>query len=89
MLQPNQVLECLTLLHTEMKDEVSNTAHRAQFGLLVTQYTSCVKLNSASEITETIAQCLHFEYPEVTPCLHELKDVKPVPYRPFRWGEYQ
>ncbi|KAF9224330.1 hypothetical protein BS17DRAFT_779645 [Gyrodon lividus] len=29
-----------------------------------------------------------FGYPEITPCPHELKDVKPVPYRPFRWGEY-
>ncbi|KIK99705.1 hypothetical protein PAXRUDRAFT_8719 [Paxillus rubicundulus Ve08.2h10] len=29
-----------------------------------------------------------FAYPEITPCPHELKDVKPVPYRPFRWGEY-
>ncbi|KAH7888069.1 hypothetical protein F5I97DRAFT_1865375 [Phlebopus sp. FC_14] len=30
----------------------------------------------------------YFDYPEITPCPHELKDVKPVPYRPFRWGEY-
>ncbi|KIJ68855.1 hypothetical protein HYDPIDRAFT_125909 [Hydnomerulius pinastri MD-312] len=29
-----------------------------------------------------------FEYPEITPCPHALQDVKPVPYRPFRWGEY-
>ncbi|KAG6375107.1 hypothetical protein JVT61DRAFT_3893, partial [Boletus reticuloceps] len=30
----------------------------------------------------------HFDYPEVTPCAFELKDMRPVPYRPFRWGEY-
>ncbi|KAH0839611.1 hypothetical protein J3R83DRAFT_527 [Lanmaoa asiatica] len=29
-----------------------------------------------------------FDYPEVTPCAFELKNTKPVPYRPFRWGEY-
>jgi hypothetical protein len=32
---------------------------------------------------------LAFEYPEVIPCLHPIRDVKPVPYRPFKWGEYQ
>ncbi|KAG8218335.1 hypothetical protein J3R82DRAFT_3950 [Butyriboletus roseoflavus] len=29
-----------------------------------------------------------FDYPEVTPCAFELKNLKPVPYRPFRWGQY-
>ncbi|KAG6373174.1 hypothetical protein JVT61DRAFT_6792 [Boletus reticuloceps] len=31
---------------------------------------------------------LAFEYPEVAPCPLPIRDVKPVPYRPFRWGEY-
>ncbi|KAH7916724.1 hypothetical protein BJ138DRAFT_995089 [Hygrophoropsis aurantiaca] len=29
-----------------------------------------------------------FSYPSITPCPHRLEDVRPVPYRPFRWGEY-
>ncbi|KAF8665699.1 hypothetical protein AX16_000151 [Volvariella volvacea WC 439] len=29
-----------------------------------------------------------FTYPEFTPCPHELSEMKPLPYRPFRWGEY-
>ncbi|KAN0101099.1 Protein of unknown function (DUF3445) domain containing protein [Tylopilus felleus] len=29
-----------------------------------------------------------FKYREVTPCPLPISDVKPVPYRPFRWGEY-
>ncbi|KAF9229842.1 hypothetical protein BS17DRAFT_772007 [Gyrodon lividus] len=29
-----------------------------------------------------------FKYPEITPCPHALQDMKPVPYRPFRWGQY-
>ncbi|KAF8558951.1 hypothetical protein OG21DRAFT_1453987 [Imleria badia] len=29
-----------------------------------------------------------FDYPEVTSCAFKLKNMKPVPYRPFRWGEY-
>lgn len=32
---------------------------------------------------------LAFEYPEVIPCPHPIRDVKPVPYRPLRWDEYQ
>jgi len=29
-----------------------------------------------------------FTYPEITPYEKELVDIKPVPYRPFRWGPY-
>ncbi|KAF8803724.1 hypothetical protein BYT27DRAFT_7109166 [Phlegmacium glaucopus] len=31
-----------------------------------------------------------FRYPsiEIEACPHPLKDVKPIPYRPFRWGAY-
>ncbi|KIJ70420.1 hypothetical protein HYDPIDRAFT_105135 [Hydnomerulius pinastri MD-312] len=42
--------------------------------------------NKNREHGEWISQ--RFEYPAITPCPYELKDVKPVPYRPFRWGEY-
>lgn len=30
-----------------------------------------------------------FDYPEIDPCSFPLMDVRPVPYRPFRYGEYQ
>jgi hypothetical protein len=30
-----------------------------------------------------------FDYPEIDPCPFPLKDVRPVPYRAFRYGEYQ
>ncbi|KAG6333198.1 hypothetical protein ID866_5889 [Astraeus odoratus] len=29
-----------------------------------------------------------FAYPHITPCTDALRDVKPIPYRPFRWGQY-
>ncbi|KAH9950050.1 hypothetical protein B0H21DRAFT_21333 [Amylocystis lapponica] len=29
-----------------------------------------------------------FDYPRVEPFVDDLKSVKPVPYRPFRWGDY-
>ncbi|KIP09817.1 hypothetical protein PHLGIDRAFT_115974 [Phlebiopsis gigantea 11061_1 CR5-6] len=29
-----------------------------------------------------------FEYPAVAPCRAALADVPPIPYRPFKWGEY-
>ncbi|KAF7799083.1 hypothetical protein EIP86_010313 [Pleurotus ostreatoroseus] len=29
-----------------------------------------------------------FRYPRIEPCLERLEDVKPIPYRPFKWGEY-
>ncbi|OCH95886.1 hypothetical protein OBBRIDRAFT_442056 [Obba rivulosa] len=29
-----------------------------------------------------------FEYPRVEAFVGDLSDVKPIPYRPFRWGEY-
>lgn len=30
-----------------------------------------------------------FEYPTIEPCTQELSQIKPVPYRPFKWGAYQ
>jgi hypothetical protein len=30
-----------------------------------------------------------FDYPDIDPCPFPLKDVHPVPYRAFRYGEYQ
>ncbi|KAI6004171.1 hypothetical protein EDD15DRAFT_2222996 [Pisolithus albus] len=27
-------------------------------------------------------------YPEILPCPHGIMEVQPIPYRPFRWGEY-
>ena len=30
-----------------------------------------------------------FEYPAIEPCVEELSQIKPIPYRPFRWGAYQ
>ncbi|TFK74455.1 hypothetical protein BDN72DRAFT_789277 [Pluteus cervinus] len=29
-----------------------------------------------------------FSYPEFPPCLEDLSEIKPIPYRPFRWGDY-
>ncbi|KZT74534.1 hypothetical protein DAEQUDRAFT_720712 [Daedalea quercina L-15889] len=29
-----------------------------------------------------------FDYPQVEVCTDELSTIKPIPYRPFRWGEY-
>lgn len=29
-----------------------------------------------------------FQYPSVPPCPLDLPDIKPIPYRPFRWGQY-
>ncbi|KAM6495690.1 Protein of unknown function (DUF3445) domain containing protein [Amanita muscaria] len=31
---------------------------------------------------------IDFKYPAITPCNMELADIKPIPYRPFRWGPY-
>jgi len=30
----------------------------------------------------------NFDYPVIDPCKEELADIKPIPYRPFRWGPY-
>ena len=30
-----------------------------------------------------------FEYPRIEPRRGPLDTVKPIPYRPFKWGEYQ
>ena len=30
-----------------------------------------------------------FEYPVIEACTQELSQMKPIPYRPFRWGAYQ
>ncbi|KAK7471061.1 hypothetical protein VKT23_002477 [Stygiomarasmius scandens] len=34
------------------------------------------------------APVLHFEYPEFTASPSDPLEMKPVPYRPFRWGQY-
>lgn len=30
-----------------------------------------------------------FEYPAIEACSQELSQIKPTPYRPFKWGAYQ
>lgn len=30
-----------------------------------------------------------FEFPRFDPCPDGVEDIKPVPYRPFRWGDFQ
>lgn len=44
------------------------------------------RINKNRELGEWAAE--EFDYPEIEPCPFPLKDVRPVPYRPFRWGEY-
>ncbi|KAJ8589892.1 hypothetical protein M405DRAFT_191594 [Rhizopogon salebrosus TDB-379] len=44
------------------------------------------RLNKHRESGEWTAE--EFDYPEIEPCPFALRDVRPVPYRPFRWGEY-
>ncbi|KAG2148063.1 hypothetical protein DEU56DRAFT_783971 [Suillus clintonianus] len=44
------------------------------------------KVNKNRELGEWTAE--EFQYPEIDPCPFPLKDVRPVPYRPFRRGEY-
>ncbi|PSS32006.1 hypothetical protein PHLCEN_2v2248 [Hermanssonia centrifuga] len=29
-----------------------------------------------------------FDYPHVDKCLNAVSDIKPIPYRPFKWGDY-
>ncbi|PCH41571.1 hypothetical protein WOLCODRAFT_137476 [Wolfiporia cocos MD-104 SS10] len=31
---------------------------------------------------------VQFDYPHVDPFIEDISNVKPIPYRPFRWGEY-
>jgi len=50
-------------------------------GLMISVITAChVSLAWTPE---------KFDYPEITPCTDALVDIKPILYRPFRWGEYQ
>lgn len=44
-------------------------------------------VNKNRELGDWIAE--EFDYPEIDPCPFPLNDVRPVPYRPFRYGEYQ
>ena len=30
-----------------------------------------------------------FEYPRFAPCESHFSTLKPIPYRPFKWGDYQ
>lgn len=45
------------------------------------------KVNKNRELGDWFAE--EFDYPEIDPCPFPLKDVRPVPYRAFRYGEYQ
>lgn len=45
------------------------------------------KVNKNREPGDWLAE--EFVYPDIDPCPFPLKDVRPVPYRPFRYGEYQ
>ncbi|KAG2159033.1 uncharacterized protein EDB93DRAFT_1117737 [Suillus bovinus] len=45
------------------------------------------KANKNRELGDWIAE--EFDYPKIDPCPFPTKDVRPVPYRPFRYGEYQ
>lgn len=45
------------------------------------------KVNKNREPGDWFAE--EFVYPDIDPCPFPLKDVRPVPYRPFRYGEYQ
>lgn len=45
------------------------------------------KLNKNREPGDWFAE--EFVYPDIDPCPFPLKDVRPVPYRAFRYGEYQ
>lgn len=45
------------------------------------------KVNKNREPGDWIAE--EFDYPEIDPCPFPLKDMRPVPYRAFRYGEYQ
>lgn len=45
------------------------------------------KVNKNREPGDWIAE--EFVYPDIDPCPFPLKDVRPVPYRAFRYGEYQ
>ncbi|KAL4241326.1 hypothetical protein ABKN59_000083 [Abortiporus biennis] len=33
-------------------------------------------------------EATQFDYPKITPVTAKLESIKPIPYRPFRWGEY-
>lgn len=46
----------------------------------------CLLLLSIHATTEWLP--VEFNYPNVEPCLDDLGGVKPIPYRPFKWGEY-
>lgn len=45
------------------------------------------KVNKNREPGDWLAE--EFVYPDIDPCPFPLKDVRPVPYRAFRYGEYQ
>ena len=46
----------------------------------------CPLLLSIHATTEWLP--VEYNYPNVEPCLDDLGGVKPIPYRPFKWGEY-
>jgi hypothetical protein len=36
-----------------------------------------------------ITEDSEFKYPKIEPRTEDLEHIKPIPYRPFRWGDYQ
>lgn len=71
----------LTYSFVQSRKRSSNAAHTSP----VTEKDRNVNKNR--ELGDWIAE--EFDYPEIDPCSFPLKDVRPVPYRPFRYGEYQ
>jgi hypothetical protein len=71
----------LTYSLVQSRKRSSNVAHTSS----VTEKDRNVNRNR--EPGDWIAE--EFNYPEIDPCPFPLMDVRPVPYRPFRYGEYQ
>lgn len=64
------------------RKRLSNAAHTSES---VTEKDRTVNKNR--ELGDWIAE--EFSYPGIDPCPFPLNDVRPVPYRAFRYGEYQ
>ncbi|KAG1847507.1 hypothetical protein DFJ58DRAFT_797559 [Suillus subalutaceus] len=71
----------LTYSFVQSRRRSSNVVHTSR----VTEKDRNVNKNR--EPGDWIAE--EFNYPEIDPCPFPLNDVRPVPYRPFRYGEYQ
>ncbi|KAJ3518428.1 hypothetical protein NM688_g9440 [Phlebia brevispora] len=57
-----------------------------------TQYVKAVPLLDKEQATAPRAPgewtAVEFHYPRIEPFREKLEDIKPIPYRPFKWGEY-